>query len=134
MLSVSKLSLAMAKTYYSKDAYYTQQVGELYGKSLNHLSLGRDDLTHDNFVNLLEGINPTTGEQLTAKRNDKSVPGFDFTFSAPKSLSVVIEAAKIYDKNLASLLENLHDKAVNQTLNLIEKEHIKTRIQKKKKQ
>ncbi len=133
MLSVYKLSLRQAKTYYSKDNYYTQQVGELYGKSLNHLSLRKDDLTHDNFVNLLEGINPITGEQLTAKRNDKSVPGFDFTFSAPKSLSIVVEAAKIHDKNLASLLENLHDKAVNQTLNLIEKEHIKTRIQKKKK-
>lgn len=133
MLSISKLSLGQAKTYYSKDNYYTQQVGELYGKSLDHLSLRKDDLTHDNFVNLLEGINPTTGEQLTAKRNNKSVPGFDFTFSAPKSLSVVVEAAHGFDKDLASFLEKLHDKAVNQTLDLIEKEHIKTRVQKKKK-
>jgi len=133
MLSLSKLSLGQAKTYYSKDNYYTQQLGELYGKGLNHLSLKKDDLTHENFVNLLKGINPITGEQLTAKRNDKSVPGFDFTFSAPKSLSVAVEAAQIYDKDLASLLENLHNRAVNNTLSLIEKEHVKTRVQKKKK-
>jgi conjugative relaxase-like TrwC/TraI family protein len=134
MLSVYKLSLEQAKTYYSKDNYYTKVIGEMYGKGLENVGLTKDDLTHENFVHLLEGINPTTGEKMGAARTKDSVPGFDFTFSPPKSLSVVVEAAEVYNTDLAQKMLELHDKAVNATLQMIEKEHIKTRLKKNKKE
>ncbi len=133
MLSVKKLSMGQASTYYSKDNYYTKTVGELYGKGLENLGLKKEDLSHKTFINLLKATNPRTGELFTASKTKKSVPAFDLTFTAPKSLSVVLEAAVKYDKSLASTLENIHDKAVNSTLQMIEKEHIKTRVTKNKK-
>ena len=133
MLSSRKLSMGQASTYYSKDNYYSRVVGELYGKCLENLGLKKDDLSHKTFINLLKATNPRTGELLTVSKTKKSVPAFDFTFTAPKSLSVVLEAAVKYDKSLASTLENIHDKAVNSTLQMIEKEHIKTRVTKNKK-
>ena len=77
MLTLKKLSLAQASTYYSKDAYYTNQQGQYFGKLKNELGLG--DLTHENFNQLLNGINPITGERLVHSKNGKEgvVPAFE---------------------------------------------------------
>ena len=61
MTTVRKLGMAQASTYYSKDNYYTQERGEFFGKLKAELGLG-GDLTHENFTQLLEGVNPSTGE------------------------------------------------------------------------
>ena len=133
MLTVRKLSYAQASTYYSKDNYYTQQVGEYYGKLKSELGL--NDLTHDSFQNLLNGVNPTTGERLVNNKNNKegAVPALDFTFSPSKSISIVYElAVQRGDTELANRILQAHDSAVNQALSHIEEEHIKTRYQENK--
>lgn len=132
MLTVRKLSLAQASTYYSKDNYYTQEQGEFYGKLKEELGL--QDLTHESFNQLLNGINPSTGEALVASKQGKAaaVPAFDFTFSPSKSVSIAYEAALAKgDTALANVMQTAHDNAVNAALNHVEQEHIKMRIQKK---
>ncbi|MEA2017533.1 MAG: MobF family relaxase, partial [Campylobacterota bacterium] len=131
MLTVRKLSLAQASTYYSKDNYYTQQIGEYYGKLKNELGLS--DLTHDSFNNLLHGVNPSTNNTLVAskKNKDGALPALDFTLSPFKSISLVYElAVSKNDTRLAEAILKAHDNAVNGSLNHIEQEHIKSRIQK----
>jgi len=134
MLTVRKLGVEQASTYYSKDNYYSKEQGEYFGKLKEELGL--NDLTHESFQQLLKGINPSTGESLIhAKTNKKTtVPAFDFTMSPSKSISIAYEVAlEKGDTKLAETLLKLHDKAVNSTLKHIEKNHIKSRVQKDKK-
>ncbi|MDD3856377.1 MobF family relaxase [Sulfurimonas sp.] len=131
MLTVRKLSMAQAATYYSKDNYYTQEIGEYYGKLKETLRL--DDLTHESFTQLLQGINKNTGESLihSKKGKEAAVPAYDFTFSPSKSVSIAYEAALAKgDTALATAMEQAHNNAVNAALNHVESEHIKTRVQK----
>lgn len=131
MLTVRKLGMAQASTYYSRDNYYTQQQGEFFGKLKSELGL--DDLTHESFIQLLNGIHPITGENLVSSKEGKeaTVPAFDFTFSPPKSLSIVYEAALAKgDFTTASLIVKVHDNAVNTALSHVEDEEIKARVQK----
>jgi len=106
-------------------------VGEYFGKLKDELGLG--DLTHESFTQLLQGINPTTGELLVRSKSGKKgvIPAFDFTFSPPKSISLAYELAiaKGDDKLLANIVK-AHDNAVNAALKHIEKEEIKARVQK----
>src|SRR3990167_4042590 len=131
MLTVRKLSLAQASTYYiGKDNYYTKTQGEFIGRLKE--TLGLEDLTHDSFESLLRGVNPSTGESLVPSKNGKeaNVPGFDFTFSPSKSVSIIYEAALAKgDTALAELLTKAHDNAVNAALSHIEQEQIKARVQ-----
>jgi len=129
MLSVKKLNLGQATTYYQKDNYYTKQLGEFHGSLKDELGL--DNLTHQDFVELLNGR--CKGEFLTASKTKNSVPAFDFTFSANKSLSIAYEIAMREDRKFAQKLVDIHNTATNKALNYIEKNHIQTRTQKKKK-
>lgn len=131
MLTVRKLSLAQASTYYSKDNYYTQQQGEYFGKLKSELGL--NDLTHASFIQLLNGIHPSTGESLVSSKKGKeaNVPAFDFTFSPSKSVSIAYEAALAKGNiSLVDLIQKAHDNAVNTALSHIEQEEVKARVQK----
>jgi len=131
MLTVRKLSLAQASTYYSKDNYYTQQQGEYFGKLKGELGL--NDLTHSSFIQLLNGIHPSTGESLVSSKKGKeaNVPAFDFTFSPSKSVSIAYEAALAKGNiSLVDLIQKAHDNAVNTALSHIEQEEVKARVQK----
>jgi len=133
MLTVRKLGLEQASTYYSKDNYYSKERGEFFGKLKDELGL--TDLTHDDFEKLLNGINPSTGEQLTHSKSNKDgvVPAFDFTFSPSKSISIAYELALAKgDTELLNRLTKAHDNAVNEALSHIEETEIKARIQKNK--
>ena len=132
MLTVRKLSLTQASTYYikGKENYYTEQRGEFYGKLKE--TLGLEDLTHDSFESLLRGIHPATGEALVHSKKGKeaAIPAFDFTFSPSKSVSIAYEAALARgDTALAEALTKAHDNAVNTALSHIESEEIKARVQ-----
>jgi conjugative relaxase-like TrwC/TraI family protein len=128
------VSVYQASTYYEKDNYYQVQIGEYRGKLKNELQLG--DLNHSSFQNLLQGINPTTGESLVASKSgqDKQRAAIDICMEAPKSFSVLVElAAAKNDTKLLNSLMDVWDKSVNTTLDYIEKEYSFTRIQKNNK-
>lgn len=103
MLRVTTIyaSHAGASAEYYAD-YLTQAPGEVpgvwTGKQADTLGLA-GEVTHDDLLALLEGRDPVSGTQLGRRFSDrqmknsehieKAVAGFDATFSAPKSISVL---------------------------------------------
>ena len=84
---------AAAKSYYSSPAEYYRPgeqeiVGQWGGKASERLSLA-GDVIREHFERLCDNRHPLNGEQLTARmRKDRRV-GYDFTFDAPKSVSIL---------------------------------------------
>ena len=84
-----------AELYFEKsDAGYYRGEGGLHcewgGKIVPGLGLeGEPDFEH--FKRLLRGLNPHTGEQLTARLVDDRLPGWDITASIPKGVTEALE-------------------------------------------
>jgi conjugative relaxase-like TrwC/TraI family protein len=74
--------------YYGKDA--AEMKGIWHGRGAEKLGLSGEVLQAD-FFKLCDNINPTTGEQLTARKDDDRRVLTDFTFDAPKSVSLAME-------------------------------------------
>ncbi|MGH7171012.1 MAG: MobF family relaxase, partial [Gemmataceae bacterium] len=84
-----------AESYYSKsDGGYYLQTGDLHrewgGKGAGLLGLsGPPD--YEQFKRLIHGLDPHTGEQLTAKLIEERIPGWDVTASVPKGVTTALE-------------------------------------------
>ena len=121
-------SAAQAKDYFSSelsqgDYYFGAQeiVGQWGGKAADMLGLS-GAVTQDAFNQLVDNINPQTEERLTPHNKGNRRPGYDMTFSAPKSLSVLYEYSK--DERL---LEAFRE-AVHTTMQSIEEAmHVRVR-------
>jgi conjugative relaxase-like TrwC/TraI family protein len=117
MLSVGTISSASgAASYYAADNYYTKDAeeaaGEWFGKGAEALQL-KGDVDPIVFESVLAGDLPN-GETLSGGAKDHR-PGFDLTFSAPKSLSLMALVGK--DERLVKA----HGDAVKATLSWAEK-------------
>ena len=125
MISISSFQAAeQAKNYYAKENYYLKggDVGKFSGK-LSFL-LSSSSFEKDYFK-LLHGINPVTNKKITKQAGRA---GFDVTFSAPKSFSLVFETLRANNKNdEAEQLLNAHRAAVNKVMQKVE-QYLKTRI------
>lgn len=121
MLSVAKVSNSQgAASYYEqKDNYYFQGSESMswFGKAAEKLGLAGKDVDIDIFKNILDG-KLTDGTDLSYVKNgiNRHRAGYDFTFSAPKSVSVlalveedkdVLEAHKIAVTKALSEIEQL---------------------------
>ncbi len=71
---------------------------------------------------VLDGRSPDSGDLLT--RRPLRVPGFDVTFSAPKSVSVLFGIA---DHGVRSHVQRAHDVAVREAFAYLEREAAMTR-------
>ena len=118
-------SASQAASYYEADDYYSEG-GEApsawFGKGAEELGLaGEVDRTA--FARGLEGRLPN-GEQIGTVRNGEREhrPGWDVTFSAPKSVSIMAEVAG--DRRLIAA----HDRAVTTALGYIERHGAATRV------
>jgi len=97
MLSIGKLGKGQERYYLSKVAegqedYYSgegEEAGQWLGDAAADLGLS-GEVSPDQLVSMLTGNNPATGEPLglVAVSGKGAVPGFDLTFSAPKSASL----------------------------------------------
>jgi len=119
MLSLQNIrSVAAAQSYFSKDNYYSKDKlhAEYFGEVARMLSLSGEEVTPERFAELLSG---RMAEGETVPKHAKHRPGYDLTFSAPKSVS--ISALAVDDKQLNDDMLEAHRDAVNAALCYIEK-------------
>jgi hypothetical protein len=67
---------------------------------------------------VLAGCDPLTGESLRSSSSPVRVAGFDLTFSAPKSVSVVFGIA---DERVRATVRTAHDRAVREAVAYLER-------------
>lgn len=67
----------------------------------------------EHFTAVLRGHDPSTGQTLGRAHGRSAVPGFDLTFSAPKSVSVLFALG---DDELSVRMRQAHDVAVDEAL------------------
>lgn len=123
--SISALSSSgQAASYYEADDYYTgddMAPSAWEGQAAADLGLS-GEVDRDDFRALLDGR--VAGEQLGTARDGKTEhrPGWDITFSAPKSVSIMAQVAG--DKRLIAA----HGAAVKTALGHVERHMAATRI------
>src|SRR5437660_8410019 len=84
-------SAEAAKQYYSKADYYSQGqelVGSWGGKGAERLGLS-GTVDKFSFERLCDNKDPRTGTPLTVRTRAERTVGYDFTFSVPKSVSLL---------------------------------------------
>ncbi|MEL7332351.1 MAG: MobF family relaxase [Cyanobacteria bacterium J06560_2] len=128
MLSNANVSAAQAENYYEKDDYYTrgdpnqQSDSQWQGQGAHQLHL-TGPVNKADFQQVLHGQTPD-GKSLHNRKIDPSKhrAGTDYTFSAPKSVSIAALIQK--DKRVIAA----HDQAVTTALNVLETRYAQTRV------
>ena len=107
--------------------YYVEQLGRYYldagepagrwlGRQAEALGLV-GDAAPDDFLALMAGREPATGEQLGRLYGDRSARGYDVTMSAPKSVSVLWAVG---DADVKAQIETALDTAARTVMGFIE--------------
>ncbi len=126
MLSTSNLKSAQAATYFEKDDYYSQEEGpnrsRWFGQGAERLNLS-GGVEQETFQQILQGKSPDR-QPLFSRRIDPATrrAATDFTFSAPKSVSV---AALVQGDH--RVIE-AHNTGVDRTLQVLEERYAQTRV------
>jgi conjugative relaxase-like TrwC/TraI family protein len=116
---------AAAKKYYATADYYSEGqeiVGSWGGKGASRLGL-EGTVDKFSFERLCDNLDPQTGKPLTVRTRTERRVGYDFTFSVPKSLSLLY--AMSGDQDILAAFRG----AVDETMRDIEAE-MKTRVRK----
>ena len=132
MLSIGKM-VARSGEYYiatvahGREEYYTgsgESPGFWLGEGARRLGL-EGAVDPDDLRPVLAGISPD-GEILTAGRVDeaKRVAGFDLTWSAPKSVSLLFGLS---DPAVSAVVRGVHEDAVDQALGYLERHALSVR-------
>jgi conjugative relaxase-like TrwC/TraI family protein len=114
---------AAAKKYYATADYYSEgqeMVGSWGGKGASRLGL-EGTVDKFSFERLCDNLDPRTGEPLTVRTRTERRVGYDFTFSVPKSVSLLY--AMSGDQDIMEAFRG----AVAETMREIEAE-MKTRV------
>jgi conjugative relaxase-like TrwC/TraI family protein len=134
MLSVGKLAQGQERYYerqvaHGRDDYYSgkgEAPGEWIGRGAERLGLaGR--VSADQLGAMATGIDPSDVDlqrPLRASRGGVKVAGYDLTFSAPKSVSVLYAVA---DQQTSAELVKAHDAAVRAALAYVDDAAVKVR-------
>jgi Ti-type conjugative transfer relaxase TraA len=128
MLSIKSINAsstgAMANYYQnlaSRDDYYEKNGGEeppgyWLGGCAAELGLV-GEIKDGQLLSALTGHDPATGEALAKNAGEEHKPGWDCTYSAPKSVSAVWAVA---DQEMREKIEQAHRQAVAESINYIE--------------
>ena len=107
--------------------YYTEQLplyyldggeppGRWWGRGAERLGLD-GEIDDEAFLAVMAGQHPGTDKDLGRRFGDTSVRGFDATFSAPKSVSVLFGVG---DPQLRGEVTGAHDRTVDAVLGWVE--------------
>ncbi|MBU2607658.1 MAG: relaxase domain-containing protein [Alphaproteobacteria bacterium] len=126
----ARKSVAAAVSYFkhmAQDEYYTgsgeaEADGEWDGRGAERLTL-EGPVSKAEFESALNGTDPKTGERLT-QIGKSHAPGWDMTFSAPKSVSVMWALSPPADRKT---IEAAHRQAVHAATTHLEDHHAFTR-------
>src|SRR5882724_8681519 len=116
-------SAGAAKRYYATADYYSEGqelVGSWGGKAAESLGLS-GTVDKFSFERLCDNLDPRTGDPLTVRTRTERTVGYDFTFSVPKSVSVLYAMSGDQD------IMDAFRAAVDETMREIEAE-MKTRV------
>jgi conjugative relaxase-like TrwC/TraI family protein len=126
MIRISQQDSASgAKRYYATADYYSQGqelVGLWGGKGAARLGLS-GTVDKVSFERLCDNLDPRTGKPLTVRTRTERTVGYDFTFSVPKSVSLLY--AMSGDEGIMDAFRG----AVDETMREMEAE-MKTRVRK----
>lgn len=126
MLTVHKISSANASglsRYYEqlgKEDYYTQggePAGYWLGRGAEHLGLS-GNLGEGELLRTMQGYHPITGETLARNAGEQHAPGWDTTFSAPKTVSAVWAVA---DRDTQTAIQSAQAEAVKAAIGYMER-------------
>jgi conjugative relaxase-like TrwC/TraI family protein len=115
-----------AKRYYAAADYYSEGqelVGSWGGKGAAQLGL-KGTVDKFSFERLCDNLDPRSGEPLTVRTRTERTVGYDFTFSVPKSVSLLYALSGDQD-----IMDSFRS-AVDETMREIETE-MKTRVRRK---
>ena len=135
MLTIGKLGTSRGRLEYydaqvaaGVEDYYAgrgESPGRWRGSGARALGLGAGErVSRAAFLGLMQGRSPVDGSVLRAMGARSTVAGFDLTFSAPKSVSVLFAVA---DRDVSSALLAAHELAVDAALAYLEREACWTR-------
>ena len=118
---VTTLKGAEAGRYYTErlPSYYLdgdEPPGRWWGRAADRLGLD-GEVDADGFLSLMAGLDPATGEHLGRRFGEASVRGYDATFSAPKSVSVLFALGT---EGVRGQVVEAHERAVEAVLGWIE--------------
>lgn len=118
MLRINVIANAgAAERYYLESADYYLDIDGIparwQGQGAERLDL-RGEVGFDQFASLFRNRHPFTGERLTAATRSNRRIGYDFTFTAPKSVSLL--AAMAGDQRIVGAFRT----SVNETMHVIE--------------
>jgi conjugative relaxase-like TrwC/TraI family protein len=128
MMRVTTLKGTEAGRYYTErlPGYYLdggEPPGRWRGSAAKDLRLS-GQVNPDAFLAVMAGQDPVTGENLGRRYGEGSVRGYDATFSAPKSVSVLFA---IGNAQVREQVVEAHDNAVDAVLGWVE-DHAHTRL------
>src|SRR5580658_4147827 len=115
MIRISQQDSAKgAKSYYATADYYSEGqelVGAWGGKGASRLGLA-GPVDKPSFERLCDNLDPRTGRPLTVRTRSERTVGYDFTFSVPKSVSLLYALSGdegILDAFRAAVAETMRD-------------------------
>ena len=124
MLRINTLfSAESAKNYFrdalAQDDYYSEKGSLLAtweGKAAQRLGIQGKGVTAENFGKLCDNLNPLDGKRITVRNAKNRRPGYDLTFNAPKSLSI------LYAFTQDPQLLEAHKMAVKKAMEAVERD------------
>ena len=125
---VTTVKGAGAGRYYTErlPSYYLdddEPSGRWWGRGAGDLGLA-GQVDPEAFLAVVAGYDPSTGRDLGRRYGDESVRGYDATFSAPKSVSLLFALG---DDQVRDQVIEAHDRAVDAVLAWVET-HAHTRM------
>jgi conjugative relaxase-like TrwC/TraI family protein len=100
--------------------------GRWWGRGADRLGLS-NEIDPEAFLAVMAGHDPTTGRDLGRRMGEESVRGYDATFSAPKSVSLMFGLG---DPEIRRQVVEAHERAVEAVLGWVET-HAHTRMRRR---